>query len=338
MDKKREFVIPTRRMKEVDEHIRWGMKTGQLMTSTQLAEKCEVKSAKTITRLLGTMKSEHDVPLAYDQKRHGWYYTEKNYALPAVNISEGDLFAICIAEKALQQYEGTGIYDDLNRVFKKILNSLPSETNYLLRDISSNTSIAAFPATATDGEIWKKVLDALQEGQAITIWYQKPGQDAPASRKIFPLHVAHYHGSWYILGYCHTRGETRVFNLSRIKKTEAARETLTEENIREKFLKSFHPQKALSESFDMHVGSESKAIKIRFAPAIAPYIQERKWHPNQVLIPEPDGSLLFQANVNNLVGMVPWILSWGANAKVLEPVELVSEIQAELGKLTEVYR
>lgn len=337
MNKKREFVIPTRRMKEVDEFIRWGMKTGELMTSTQLAKKCEVTS-KTITRLLYTMRSDHNVPLAYDQKRHGWHYTEENYALPAVNVSEGDLFAICIAEKALQQYEGTGIYDDLNRVFQKILNSLPSETNHLLRDFSSNTSIAAFPTTATDGEIWKKIFDALQEGQAITTWYQRPDQDTPGARKIFPLHVAHYHGSWYILAYCHTRGEARVFNLSRIKRTEATRETLTEERNREKFLKSFNLEKALAESFDMYIGSESKAIKIRFAPAIAPYIQERKWRQDQELIFEPDGSLLFQANVNNLVGIVPWILSWGSNAKVLEPAELVSEIQTELNKLTEVYR
>jgi predicted DNA-binding transcriptional regulator YafY len=336
MDKKREFVIPTRRMKEVDELIRWGMKTGQLMSSKKLAERGEV-SSKTMTRLLFTMKIDHDVPLAYDPKRHGWYYTEKNYALPAVNVSEGDLFAICIAEKALQQYEGTGIYDDLNRVFQKILNSLPSETNYLLRDLSSNTTIAAFPSTETDGEIWKKVLDALREGQAITIWYQKPVQDAPASRKIFPFHVAHYHGSWYILGFCHARGEARVFNLSRIKKSEAAKETLAEERNREKFVKSFDPEKTLSESFDMYIGNESKTIKIRFTPAIAPYIRERKWHPNQELIPAPDGSLLFQAHVNSLVGMVPWILSWGSNAKVLEPAELVSEIQAELSRLTEVY-
>lgn len=337
MKKAREFFLPTYRMRVIDYYIHKGMQSKNLISSRQLAERCGV-SQKTIIRLIERMKNYHLIPIEYDPQLHGWYYTEKNYCLPTIEVNDNDLFSVCIAQKALQQYKGSPVYIDLVRIFDKIIDALPTHSARGLTDYSSRFSMVPFPTTEGDDKIWTEIFGALQEARAVTIWYQKPDQNSVESRKIFPLHASHYRGSWYTLGYCHSRGEARVFNLSRIKKIAAAKETLTEEKSREIYLKSFDQQKALAESFDMHIGKESKTVVISFTPAIAPYIEERKWHSTQELTKSIDGSLLFKAQINNFTGIIPWILSWGANAKILDPPELLAEIKSEIEQLFQLYK
>jgi len=67
---------------------------------TVLARAWEV-SAKTIQRDIDYLRDELDAPIEYDSLKHGYYYTEKNFSLPSMNISESDLFAVFIAERAL---------------------------------------------------------------------------------------------------------------------------------------------------------------------------------------------------------------------------------------------
>jgi predicted DNA-binding transcriptional regulator YafY len=282
------------------------------------------------------MRDQLGAPLEYDSKK-GWHYTEANYALPAINVNEGDLFAICIAEKALEQYKGTAVYEDLDRIFQRIISSLPNKAIGKLPDYATQFTMASFPTSETDGVTWQEVFNALQEKRCITISYQKPSDEAPSDRKIFPLHVAHYHGAWYILSFCHDRRDARVFNLSRIKKVVKVKESEIEQKKREAFLKTFDQQQALSESFDMYIGQKSQTIKIRFTADIAPYIRERKWHLKQQLTQEEGGALLFETDVNDFVGMVPWILSWGSSATVLEPLDLVNKIKNVVEKLTVAY-
>ena len=86
---------------------------------TSLAREWEC-STKTIQRDLEYIQDELDAPIKYDAIRHGFYYTEPNFSLPAVNISESDLFAVFIAEQALSQFRNTPVYGKLRSVFAKI--------------------------------------------------------------------------------------------------------------------------------------------------------------------------------------------------------------------------
>ena len=49
---------------------------------------------------------------------------------------------------------------------------------------------------------------------------------------------------------------------------------------------------------------------------------ETRWHASQRLEPQPDGSLLWRAQVAGPHEVLVWILGWGGDAEVLEPPEL----------------
>ena len=72
-------------------------------------------------------------------------------------------------------------------------------------------------------------------------------------------------------------------------------------------------------------------------PPAARYVSESKWHPSQVETHHRDGGLTVRFRLSNTVELKSWVLSFGANALVLEPEELRAEIAAELERLLKVY-
>src|SRR4029077_2266893 len=82
------------------------LKAGRYPNCRKLADELEV-SAKTVQRDIDFMRYRLGLPIEYDQLHFGFYYTEPVASFPNVEISEGELVALYIGQKALAQYKGT---------------------------------------------------------------------------------------------------------------------------------------------------------------------------------------------------------------------------------------
>ena len=78
-------------------------------------------------------------------------------------------------------------------------------------------------------------------------------------------------------------------------------------------------------------------MKIRFSPAVARFVQEKKWHPSQRLSPQQDGSLIVEFQLSSIVEVKSWVLSFGREAEVLAPESLRAEISDDVRLLAERY-
>ena len=283
-----------------------------------LAEEWET-SSKTIQRDLDYLRYELDAPLEYSAKKRGYFYTEEQYQLPAINIRERDLFAIYLADKLLGQYEGTPIYDSLRSVFSKIEDSLPEKV--ATRPGNDQSLFTVFPPFSTIilPEVFAAVLDCLRNSTRLEIEYRSPG-NTPEWRQVDPFHGVRFEGDWYVVGYCHLRGAIRTFSLARIA---------TARKLQERFVVpgDFDFRKLSASQFGIHWGEDDVEVKIWFARPAAAYIRERIWHPSQAIADNTDGSLVLSLTVNHLLELQRWILSWGAMAQVLEPPSLVDEVR-----------
>lgn len=74
--------------------------------------------------------------------------------------------------------------------------------------------------------------------------------------------------------------------------------------------------------------------KIWFSADQARYIKERRWSADQKIVEQEDGSVILEMNTSGWWDVKKWVLSFGAEAKVLEPAALRKEIMGEL-KATE---
>src|SRR6266853_3291855 len=86
--------------------IHQALQSGKRPNASTLARELEV-STKSIHRDIEFMRDRLELPLEYDGSRFGYFYSEEVNAFPTLQITEGELLALVVAEKALQQYRGT---------------------------------------------------------------------------------------------------------------------------------------------------------------------------------------------------------------------------------------
>ncbi|MDD2465845.1 MAG: WYL domain-containing protein [Desulfobulbus sp.] len=294
-----------------------------------LAHEWEV-SPRTIRRDIDYLRFQLDAPLTYSPLKRGFFYTEEQYQLPAIQIRERDLFALFLADKLLAQYEGTPIYDSLQSVFAKIEDSLPD--NISLSPGSEQSLFTVIPPSATVilPEVLETVFSTLRSATRVCIVYRSPGAE-PGERAIDPYHCIRYEGDWYILAYCHLRRAIRTFSLARILAATATK-------ISFKRPENFDFQTLFASHFGIHWGRGSTEVRIRFQPGAAAYIRERQWHPSQSIEELGDGGLVLTMTVNHLLELKRWILSWGPAAQVVAPPHLVREIGENIRAMDKLYQ
>ena len=134
---------------------------------SSLAEEWEV-SSKTIQRDIEYLRDMLDAPIAYSAKERGYFYTENSFSLPAFDLKDSDLFAICIADKLLQQYKNSPVYTRLQVVFSKIQQSLPGKVS--------------FHSNNMDDKWWHQ----FPEPAVTMVQYQKSGQDSTEAPVVYP--------------------------------------------------------------------------------------------------------------------------------------------------------
>lgn len=295
---------------------------------SSLAEEWEV-SAKTFQRDLDYMRYQLNAPLEYSAKERGYFYTEDEFQLPAINIKESDLFAIYLADKLLGQYEGTPIHDSLCSLFRKIEDSLPDKVT--TKPGNDQSLFTIFPpfSTVILPEVFETVIDCLRTSTRLEIDYRRPGGE-PIYREIDPYHGVRFEGDWYVVGYCHLRGKIRTFSLARIATARKRRERFVVPG-------DFDYRKLSGSQFGIHWGEDDVEVRILFTKRAAAYVRERVWHPSQTIEEKSDGSLILSLTVNHFLELTRWILSWGAMAQVLEPPHLAKKIRDEMKSGAEIY-
>ena len=306
----------------IDRKIREGMRSGIMANCSSMAAEYEV-SAKSILRDIDYLRSQRDAPIAYDATARGYYYTEENYALPAISLNESDLFAICIAEKALRMHEDTPIYGKLQKVFRKIEESLPEKVSIHPTWVEDKLSVIPERQTRLEPEVWEAVSAGLSKNRTLAISYRKPGGEESTERRVDPYHLVRYQGEWYLIGHCHRRGAIVTFAMSRIE---------TAQILESKFSvpEDFDHARYSGTQFGIFSGEREVLVKIRFSREHAPYVREREWHPQQTLAQKKDGSVVLGFPALHLYEVKRWVLSWGFGAKVLAPKELVDSVHKEL--------
>src|SRR3954468_8106116 len=141
--------------------IHHAIKSGRRPTANTLAAELEI-STKTIQRDVEFMRSQLQLPLEWDPYKYGYIYTEEVSSFPTIQITEGELVALVVAEKALQQYRGTSFEKPLLSAIQKMEQSLPETISLSLSDIDQTISFRTSAEQILDLETF----DALAKATA----------------------------------------------------------------------------------------------------------------------------------------------------------------------------
>jgi len=299
--------------------IHQDLKAGGYPNTTTLGAALEV-SDKSIQRDLDFMRDRLQLPIEYDGTRHGYYYTQEVSSFPMMQISEGELFALLVAEKALQQYRGTTFERPLMSAFKKIAESLPDTISLNLAEWEQTISFRTRAEPILNLQIFDVLAKATSRHQQIELAYRKPGQEKPEKRVVDPYHLANINGEWFLFAFDHLRKDIRTFAPGRIKHARLTGKTF-------KRPEKFSVEKNLRNSFGVHSGKGVRDVVIHFDAAVADYIREKRWHPSQKLRPLPRGGVALRMQISSLAEVERWIMSWSGNAVPVAPPELVASVK-----------
>lgn len=294
------------------------IQAGGFPNATRLARAIEV-STKTIHRDLEFMRDRLNLPVAFNPQRQGYAYTAEVSAFPTMQITEGEIVALVVAEKALQQYRGTSFEKPLLSAIQKMEQALPDTISLNLADIERAISFRTRAEPVLNLEIFDALAQAVAQRRQLKFLYRKPGHAAEL-RLVDPYHLANINGEWYLFAFDHARKDLRTFAPARIQSVQPTGQTFER-------AEKFSLEQRLRDSFGVHAGEGEYEVVLRFTPRAADYIREKRWHPSQTLRDLKGGGAELRLKLSSLAEVQRWILSWGGEATVLKPRELVASVR-----------
>jgi predicted DNA-binding transcriptional regulator YafY len=305
--------------------IHQALKSGGFPNASKLARELEV-STKSIHRDIEFMRDRLNLPIEFNPGKNGYCYTQEVSAFPTMQITEGELFALVVAEKALQQYRGTSFEKPLLSAIRKMEQALPDTISLNLADIGQTISFRTRAEPILDLKIFDALAKAVAQRRQLELRYRKPGQRKTEQRLVDPYHLANINGEWFLFAHDHARKDIRTFVPARIQSAKPTGKTFERPQ-------KFSLEKRLRDSFGVHSGEGEYEVMIRFNARAADYVREKKWHQSQQLRELKGGGVELKLKLSSLAEIQRWVLSWGGDAKVLKPRELAEAIKQAAYKI-----
>jgi len=295
----------------------------------KIATELEV-SAKTIQRDIDFMRYRLGLPIDYHPQEFGFFYSEPVTAFPNIEVSEGEITALLVAQKALAQYKGTPFERPLQTAFRKLTDGLKDRVSFSWHDLEDAISFRSAGASGADLEMFETVSKGVLRCVEVEFEYRKLQSKGYEPRRVRPYHLGCLENQWYLFAEDLERKQLRTFALPRMRKVK-----LTTKGFRRPA--DFSIAEVLRGSFGVHSAGKKQRIRIEFDSFAARLVAERKWHESQRVRGKADGSILLELELGGLEEIERWILSWGKHARVLAPKELATRIREEAREILKRY-
>jgi predicted DNA-binding transcriptional regulator YafY len=270
--------VRVNRVLMIDEAVR----SGGYPSVEELARKSEV-AKRTIERDIEYLRDMYQAPIEYDYGKRGYYYSEPNFFVKSVLLTEGELFSIALFDRLLEQYRNTPIEAALRRIFAKIVKSMPERVTADTRFLSPRISVIADHQGHIDPKAFENIFTALKAMRTISFEYRPLQKTTYMGRTANPYHAICQRGNWYFIGYCHDKKEPRMFSFSRARNI-----VLTKKHFN--IPSGFKPD----EFFDKNMGVFASArtpytVELLVDNEIGTFALERQWHDTQTVEQRKDG-------------------------------------------------
>jgi predicted DNA-binding transcriptional regulator YafY len=309
----------------LDEAIR----SGSYPTIAKLSKKAEVNE-RTIERDIEYLRDIYKAPIEYDREKHGYYYSEPNFFIKSVILTEGELFSIALFDRLLEQYRNTPLETTLRQIFKKIVLSLPENVSVNPNLLSTQISVISDHQGQIDAKVFESIFTALKTKQTVSFDYRSLQKTESSKRTADPYHAICQRGNWYFIGHCHDRNEPRMFSFSRVRNIVLIKKHF-------KIPSGFKPD----EFFDKEMGVFASArtpyvVELLVDNEIGTFALERQWHDTQTVEQREDG-VYIKFTTTQVPEVLRWVLGQGHTVKVLGPTELVEMVKDEVEKVRGMY-
>ena len=316
-------------LERMDRLLEW-LRNGEYPNCSRMMAEFGV-DRKTAWRDIEFMKDRKELPIDYDDKRHGYFLNGPLPKVPAMEVTEREMFELYVMHQAIEHYRGTPLEQRLERFFRRMAGQLDNEDRFTLEDLGGVLSFRPSAPDQADAKLFELVTRGVRERRCLRFDYRKPGEKKVERRRVWPYHELEYGGRWYLLAYDPMRSDVRTFVLGRMKEA-----VLLDERFERP--KNFDARKYLEKSIGVMAGNGDYQVVIQMDAWLTDILRGRRWHPSQAVEELPGGGSQLRLRLGCLEEIEQYVLSWGAHATVIEPLELRRRVGTTARALADRYR
>lgn len=251
-------------------------------------------------------------------------YAQKlpNLALPSFDLNAQERFYLdsLLEGRSLQSHSTSALLSSLRLKLHALLPEL---------DGDATPSDPPTPPSSSPEDLLATISTAIKTSQAVSVIYRSPVDGIARSYLIHPVKLIEHRGGLYLLAKPESQANVRLLDLDLFE--YAALAARTEE----------HPvdidyAATMASVFDLESDDPIEAT-IRFSPAAATKVQSHHFGQLHSSKTNPDGSCVVQIGSRDLRELLRWVLSFGADAEILAPLELRSMTRKELAQTLAQY-
>lgn len=273
----------------------------------------------TIEKDMFAMKMEHDAPIRYSKRYGGYYYTDENFSMNDIPLTEDDIEAIKFATNTLSQFKDVGMFRQFGFAIDKIVDRINISSD------PSDMTIADFvqfetPTASGGSEFLNPLLNSIRRGTAVFFDYESFQTQKRKARKVLPLLLKEYRNRWYLLSYDVVKETIITYALDRMFELQESEEKL-------RCPIDFKPERFFQHAIGITASNgEPHTVVFKADNVAAKYIASQPFHATQEITREGKNKTTFQMKVFVSEELIRSFLSYAGEVEIVEPESLRKQI------------
>ena len=310
--------------------------TGERHSLTDLSRMLDC-SKQTVLRLVEDIERSYKVNIEWSMEGRRRYFRLKTLGQqpPTLNLTTTELHALYMCSSFAQHLLGHRFLEEATRGLEKGGALLPKKARF-----SSHHFGSYKPGTidyTPHQESIRTLLEAMEKSRVCKISYRAILAKKSKTFYIKPYRLFSHQDTVYLhAGLARKPGKLYkapdfdpLLAVHRIQKAELDERPFN-------FPENYDFEKIFNRNFGV-IKEEAFEIKVEFTGFAAGFVAERIWSPDQKIQQLPDGKIHLSFSASSEPELVAWLLSFGDEARLLEPNWLVKEVKGQVTRMNEKY-
>lgn len=292
-------------------------------------------SISTIEKDIWAMRNEsnlaYNAPIEFSKREGGYFYSDPNYKLGDVPLSDEEMDAVRFAALTLYQYKDVEVFEQFRYAIEKIAGRVkmsPDLKDTVVERFVQFETVPYFKGT----EYLSDLLNAIKALKKVSFKYENIYKNETKEYSVEPYLLKEYRNRWYLICFNETKKHFVTFGLDRIS-------DLKIEDSKYSRKADFDPDVFFKYSIGITEYDEKpQNVVLSFTPILGKLIKTNPIHNSQKIMVDNDVELRVSLKVLLTIELHNLILGFGSSVKVIEPTKLKNEIQDQIKKMLELYK
>ena len=271
----------------------------------------------TIEKDMFAMREEHDAPIKYSKREKGYYYSDPDFTMNDIPLTENDMEAISFAAKTLMQFKNVELFRQFGSAIDKIVDHVAVSQDKDAREFIQ------FEGAVADGgnEFLPPLLEAIKTQSFTHFDYASFVSGELKPRKVIPLLLKQYRNRWYLISFDDDKQDYITYALDRMEELEVSKD-------RAKKPVDFNPDNYFKHAVGITNGNTApEVVQLKVGLIASKYLDSLPIHPSQKVKQMCEDYFVFELRVSITEELIREVLSYGGEIEVVKPQNLREEVQ-----------